>query len=175
MSQEPKPDKPWHPSPRIRAFLAAYRATCSITKAAEAAGISRRAHYRKLETSADYRLAFDAATAMAADALEDEAVRRAKEGIVRQVLYHGTPAMELVDPLDPGKGMRARMEREYSDTLLLALLKAKKPKEYAVQVRQELSGPGGGPIDSKIEVIFVGADGSPIPAQTVAAVRAPSE
>jgi hypothetical protein len=129
----------WKPGPRIRAFLAAYRATCSITRAAAAAGISRRAHYRKLETSADYKVAFEAATAMAADSLEDEAVRRAKEGIVRQVLYHGSPAMELVDPLDPEKGMKARLEREYSDQLLLALLKAKKPKEYRDRLEHDVA------------------------------------
>ena len=135
-SKEPKA---WNPSPRIRAFLAAYRATCSIVRASEAAGISRFAHYRMFERSAEYRAAFEAATIMGADALEDEAIRRAREGVVRQVLYHGMPAMELVDPNKPELGLKAREEREYSDPLLLALLKAKKPREYRDRLEHDVA------------------------------------
>ncbi len=60
------------------------------------------------------------------------------EGEERQVLYHGMPAMELVDPNDPDKGLKARVERERSDALIALLLKAKKPREYRDRVEHDV-------------------------------------
>lgn len=122
----------------MRAFLAAYRLTASITRAAEAAGISREAHYRLLERSAEYRAAFAAATAIAGDRLEDEAVRRAVEGVERPVLYHGKPVLIPVDPKKLRGKKKPLLEHDYSDALLIALLKAKKPKEYKDRVEHGL-------------------------------------
>lgn len=130
--------KVWKPSARVRAFLAAYRLTASITKSAQAAGIRREAHYRLLERSEQYRREFAAATIIAADTLEDEAVRRAVEGQERPVTYHGLPVLTLRDPANPDSGTVALVEREQSDQLLLALLKAKKPREYRDRVEHGL-------------------------------------
>lgn len=132
----PSKPQPWHP--RVRAFLAAYRATASITRAASAAGISRRAHYRKLETSEAYKAEFEAATVMAGDALEDIAVQRATEGTRRPLVYHGDLVRVPKDPNDPESEIITLTETECSDTLLLALLKAKKPSQY--RDRMEHSG-----------------------------------
>lgn len=125
-----KTEETWRPSPRIRAFLAAYRATANITRAAAAAKVDRHAHYKLIETSAGYGKAFRAASKEAAQTLEDEAVRRAVEGVARPVMYHGKPVLVPVDPKKLRGKKKPLLEREYSDTLLLALLKAKKPKEY---------------------------------------------
>jgi hypothetical protein len=122
---EPQP-KPWKPSARVRAFLAAYRKTASITRAAKAARIRREAHYRLLERSVSYQAAFESAAIEAGQTLEDEAVRRAVEGIRRPLFYHG-------------KRVKGGAQREYSDTLLLALLKAKKPRDYKERVEHDLA------------------------------------
>jgi len=118
----------------VLAFLAAYRATASVTRAALAAQIRREAHYRLLERSADYRAAYKAAAIEAAQTLEDEAVRRAVEGTTRPVMYHGKRILIPADSSKPRGKKTPLLEREYSDALLLALLKAKKPKEYREKI-----------------------------------------
>jgi len=131
--------KEWNPSPRIRAFLAAYRLTCSITKAAKAAGVRREAHYRLMERSPDYKVAFNEATVIAADALEDEALRRGREGLLKPKFYHGELVMVPKNPADPEcKVFVPYLEREYSDQLLITVLKAKKPEQYRDRVEHEL-------------------------------------
>ena len=65
---------------------------------------------------------------MGADMLEDEAVRRAKDGVERPVYQGG----KLVGHV-----------QEYSDTLLIFLLKGARPEKYRDRVQRELSGPGG--------------------------------
>jgi len=142
---------------KAAAFLAAIRVYPSITAAAHAAGISRESHYRNLERSGKYRTAFDRAYKQGIQALEDEAVRRALSGVQRPVLYHGKPVTVPIDPAKPRGKRQVLMETEYSDTLMQMLLKAKKPDEYRERVTQEVSGPGGGPIDNKLEIVFVRA------------------
>ena len=166
--------------PKQRAFLRAFGMTASVTKAAAAADVDRSRHYEWLEDP-DYQRAFKQAKDAAGQALEDEAVRRAHEGVPRQSLYHGVPQYEVVVdhngrpvqvPIvddagqpeldDQGNELKRNMLapviiREYSDALLIALLKAFRPEKYA---RQELTGAGGGPIQSSLTVRFVDAPGS---------------
>src|SRR6516165_1056897 len=94
-------------TPKKARFLKAYATVCQVTLAARMAGIDRGTHYDWLQKDAEYRAQFEAATDQAAQALEDEAVRRAYEGVERPVTVAGK--RELV--------------REYSDTLLIFLLK----------------------------------------------------
>jgi hypothetical protein len=105
--------------PRIdvhqQAFLAAYSETCSITSAARAAKLNRASHYEWLARDEEYRKVFAKAHEQAADALEDEAVRRAHEGTEKPITVAGE--REIV--------------REYSDTLLIFLLKAIRPREVS--------------------------------------------
>lgn len=164
------------PEAKQAAFLAAFCETASITKAAAAARIDRTMHYRWLDEDPEYNAKFVRAKKAAAQSLKDEAVRRAHEGIQRQVIYHGRPCYEPVldnngEPVkvpvldefgapvfDDEGNEKARpiyepvMIREYSDTLLLALLKAALPAEFA---RQELTGPDGGAIQTSLTVTFV--------------------
>jgi hypothetical protein len=69
------------------------------------------------------------------DNLEDEAYRRARMGTDRPV-YQG--------------GALAGYVREYSDTLMLALLKGRRPRKFSE--KREIYGPGGGPIASNVTI-----------------------
>jgi len=109
--------------PQKRAFLAAY-ATCGVIKrAAKLAGIARETHYDWMN-DAEYASAFAQARKQAADALEDEAIRRAQLGTLEPVYANG---------------QKIGTKRRYSDSLLALLLKARKP-EYKDRIAQEHSG-----------------------------------
>lgn len=116
---------------QARAFLAAYRVTASITKAAKAAKIERQMHYRWLAHSPGYAAAFEQAKDRAAQSLEDEAVRRAHQGVLEPKFWQGEMCGHV---------------RVYSDTLLMFLLKGMRPDKYRETWKGEISGPGGGPI-----------------------------
>lgn len=114
-----------------RAFIAAYAATVSVSAAAAAAKVPRTEHYRWLLTDEVYRNSWEQTQEEAAQTLEDEAVRRAKEGVKRPVLYKGAPVKT---------GRRILYEYDYSDTLLLALLKRFRPALYREHVTAEVTG-----------------------------------
>jgi hypothetical protein len=103
-------------------FLETLKATLNIRASAEAAGVSRRTVYNWREDpefNEDVNCALDDAT----DLLESEAVRRAKDGVlrVRSVRVTG----------DDGRTVFERVEqREYSDILLIFLLKSLRPERY---------------------------------------------
>jgi hypothetical protein len=120
-----------------RAFLAAYRQTASITKAAAAAKIDRGMHYRWL-ANASYKKAFEAAQEEAAQTLEDEAIRRATEGTLEPVFYQGDMCGAV---------------RRYSDGLMQFLLRGFKPQKYAS--RTELTGPNGGPLEVSLADVML--------------------
>jgi hypothetical protein len=120
-----------------RLFLAAYRQTASITKAAAAAKVDRTIHYRWLHNEA-YKAAFAAAQEEAAQVLEDEAVRRATEGTLEPVYY---------------QGLKVGAVRRYSDGLMQFLLRGFKPQKYSAKA--EITGADGGPIKTEIAIRFV--------------------
>jgi hypothetical protein len=117
---------------KVRAFLAAYKLTGDITRAAKAVPIDRGLHYRWLKISDRYVKAFQAATEEFADVLEGEAIRRANEGILEAVFYQGQPCGAI---------------RVYSDGLMQFLLRGMKPGKYSTRVSAEVSGPGGAPVE----------------------------
>jgi len=99
-------------------MLAAYAETCSVSRAAEVAGVGRRTHYDWLNADEKYRCAFEQIQDQAAQTLEDEAVRRAHEGVERPMTIAG----------------KREVVRDYSDTLLIFLLKGLKPERYKERV-----------------------------------------
>ena len=105
------------------AFLAAYGRIGNVTSAATLAGVDRTTHYKWLEEDAAYVQAFAAAKEEAADWLETEAHRRAFLGVLKPI-HH--------------KGERVDYVREYSDTLLIFLLKGARPEKYRDIVRHEI-------------------------------------
>lgn len=131
------------------AFLAAFKVTANLSKSAEIVGIERQLHYRWLETDEAYAVAFEQAKHEAAQSLEDEAVRRAHEGILEPVIYQGALCTEVIRDKDgkiqyDRKGNakeRPLVVRKQSDTLLLALLKAWKPEKYRETFKGEIAMP----------------------------------
>lgn len=114
------------------AFCAALAAAGgSVTRACEAVGVSRTTAYRWREEDAEFAAEWDRAKAIGLDALEDEALRRAFEGVEVPVLHHGKVVSTV---------------RNYSDTLTIFLLKGGKPEKYRERVSTELTGAGGGPV-----------------------------
>jgi len=111
------------------AFLAAFAQTGNIRRAAESSGCSRAAHYKWLD-GAEYAKAFAVAQEEAADRLEEEARRRAVEGLRRYKFHQGLPVM------DPETGT-AYIEHEYSDVLLMFLLKGARPDKFAQRIKAE--------------------------------------
>lgn len=117
-------------------FLDRYPRYCQVDKTAKAAGIDRTTFYKWLEDDEDFAKAFEDAKKRAVETLEAEAFRRGVKGILKPVFY---------------KGGRCGQIREYSDTLLIVLLKANAPEKY--RERHEISGPGGGPLKSELNII----------------------
>lgn len=117
------------------AFLSAYAETGNIKQAAEAAQVGRRSHYRWLAADKRYAEAFAEATEQAGDALEQEARRRAVDGVDEPVFYQGA---------------QCGLVRKYSDTLLIFLLKGVRPEKF--KDRHEHTGKDGGPIQAAVVV-----------------------
>jgi cytochrome P450 len=112
------------------AFLAAYAKDATLKVACELTGVGRRTHYDWIAQDPAYAQAFVDAEQVATDALESEARRRATEGTTEPVFYQGQQCGSI---------------RRYSDTLLIFLLKAKRPDQF--RDRFEHTGANGGPID----------------------------
>lgn len=100
-------------------LLIAYIRTGSLTRACQACSISQQAHRRWLRQDPLYAEAWADAQAALADSLEEEAIRRARDGIERPV-FQG--------------GLQVGMTTEYSDQLLMFLLKGMRPEKYRERV-----------------------------------------
>ncbi len=111
-----------------RAALSAYAQTGNLRLALEAARIGRRTHYDWLRDDPEYAAAFERAREEAADRLEEEAVRRAIEGVRRKrFTSRGDP---VIDP----ETKKQYEELIYSDTLLIFLLKGLRPEKFRESV-----------------------------------------
>jgi hypothetical protein len=126
-------------TPKKRAaFLAELARTGNVTLAAQEAKVHRTHVYQWRESDPDFAVAWDAALDQAADLLEEEARRRAYEGVPRLKFNRGKPIMVPVvgaDGLtvrdkDGNVEMVPYIEHEYSDTLLIFLLKGIRPEKY---------------------------------------------
>lgn len=113
------------------AFLLALEDSANVSKACKKAKLPRRTAYEWRDDDKEFRAEWDAALDRATDALEDEAIRRATEGTLKPVFYKGTKCGTI---------------REYSDTLLMFMLKARRPEKFKDRVTTEHIGAGGGPI-----------------------------
>jgi len=114
-------------TPNQRAFLKAFAESGLVGLAAKAADIDRGLHARWLKSSAAYRVAFETAHERAIETMEEEARRRAVEGVQEAVYYEGKVC-----------GHRLR----YSDNLLMFLLKAARPEKYVERSLVEMEHRG---------------------------------
>jgi hypothetical protein len=115
-------------SVKQRRFLAAYRETATITGAAREAGVDHKSHYRWRRECPAYAAAFDRTQHEAADMLEDEARRRAVEGV--RTIRYGRDGKPIIDPATGEPYVEVR----YSDRLLMALLRANAPEKFGGRV-----------------------------------------
>jgi hypothetical protein len=105
----------------------------SVKDACAAAKVSRQAIYQRRDSDDEFASALRAAIEDGCDDLETEARRRAVDGLVRKKFHQGVP---VIDPAT----RRQYVEREYSDTLLLALLRAHWPERYGTQTVEHKHG-----------------------------------
>ena len=131
----------------VEKFVSELAETGQVKKACEAAGITRRVAYYWRYQHAEFGLAWKNAMKIAVSVLEDEAHRRAHDG-VEEPIYHLGKCVGTV--------------HKYSDTLLIFLLKGADPNKYRDRVA--LTGEDGGPMQTEVVIrkMFVplGEDGS---------------
>lgn len=106
-------------------FLDALAEGASVTAACQCLKIGRHTVYDWRASDAAFAKAWDAAIDIGTDALEDESVRRGKDGVKRPV-YQG--------------GKLAGYVQEYLDTLLMVTLKARPPEKFRDNAHASLSG-----------------------------------
>jgi len=101
------------------AFFDALRDGRSISAACLEAGITRSSAYLWRESDPAFRTKWGECVEEGTDRLEDEALRRARDGTEKPV-YQGGKLVGTV--------------REHSDTLMIFLLKARRPQKYKDRV-----------------------------------------
>lgn len=137
-----------------RAFLSALAVAGNVSAACRAAKVDRTVAYGLRGECPEFAAEWQQALDEAADDLEAEATRRAREGVRRLKFHKGELVrLALADeegrPVLDGDGqpvMVPYVEHEYSDTLLIFLLKAHRPERFRERLSLEHSGDGGGPI-----------------------------
>ena len=107
---------------RREAFLTALADTGIVSAAASIAGITRARAYQVRKQDPGFAAAWEEAEEQAADALEAEAWRRAVDGVPEPLVSAGKIVRD-----DDGQPLAIR---RYSDNLLLALLKARRPEKF---------------------------------------------
>ena len=107
---------------RRERFLKALAETGIVSAAVAIAGTSRTRVYELRKRDAGFALAWAEAEEVAADALEAEAWRRAVEGVPEPLVSAGRVVRD-----DDGAPLAIR---RYSDMLMLALLKARRPERF---------------------------------------------
>lgn len=118
-----------------KAFLKHLAKTGRITQSARRAGFSDSRYLRTVyRDNEEFRRQWDEAMEAAADLLEDEATRRAVEGTSKPVFY---------------KGAVVGYEQQYSDQLLMFLMKGTRPEKY----RDSHQGAGGANVGDNIFVL----------------------
>lgn len=120
------------------AFLASYRQNGNITRAATDAGISRVTVFRWQEKDEQFAIRMRQAMEAAIDLLEEEARRRAYQGTTKPV-YQG--------------GKLVGVEQEYSDTLLIFLLKGARPAKYRDNARVEVATDAPTSVPPSMEIL----------------------
>lgn len=102
----------------------AFKTCAGVTRACKTTDICRDTFYRWLEDDAPFKADNEDAREQAIDCLEDEALRRAHEGIEKPVTSAG----------------KREVIREYSDSLLIFLLKATAHRSTATTYARKSAG-----------------------------------
>ncbi|KAF0235070.1 MAG: hypothetical protein FD177_229 [Desulfovibrionaceae bacterium] len=110
---------------QVDKFFAVFAATANVSEACRQAEIYRAWVYEKRREDAAFAARWAEAEEIATDALEAEARRRALEGVEKPVFYQGEECGSI---------------REFSDTLMVILLKAHRPEKFKDRSSVEQSG-----------------------------------
>lgn len=116
---------------RRKIFLAELAAHGRVATACRAAGLDRSDTYKTKDRDPEFAKQWDDALEMFIDSLEGAARLRAVEGTEKGVWH---------------QGVQVGTERQYSDSLLALMLKAKRKREYGDASKVELTGADGGPV-----------------------------
>ena len=115
----------------MKGFLAALAETGNVRRACEAAGVARSRAYELRDSDEAFALDWLRAQEEAADLLEEEARRRAVEGVDEPVF----------GSMGQGQGSgQVGTVRKYSDTLLIFLMKGANPEKYRDRSEVKHSG-----------------------------------
>ena len=120
--------------PRKRALLIAYSVCGIVSQSCKAARCSRAMFYHWRQHDKEFADALEDATEMAATNLADNAIERATHGVER--LKFDKNGMACIDP----RTGNVYVERQYSETLTIFLLKKLDPKRYGDRVEIDGSG-----------------------------------
>ena len=101
-------------------FLERFRELCLLNKTLKATKLAKTTFYRWKDADPEFKKEFEAAKVEAGDILEQEAIRRAYQGVEEPVFYQG----KQVDSVT-----------RYSDVLLIFLLKGLMPDRYSDRLR----------------------------------------
>jgi hypothetical protein len=145
---------------KLTAFCAALAETCNVGRACTAIGISRYTAYLWRKEIPEFAERWDEALKAGVLGLEDEAHRRAFEGVEDPLTHqgqftylwrikrdeNGAPVLDeqgnqVQEPvLDEQGNHKVASVRKYSDTLAIFLLKAHAPDKYRENSKLELTG-----------------------------------
>jgi len=117
----------WYP-----VFLAEVAASMNVRRACEKAEVDSTTVYDRRESDKAFAAAWDEALTRACDKAEAELYRRAVEGVEKPVTVAGN--REVIT--------------EYSNDLLMFMLRAHRPKLY--REKQEITGKDGGPVTIRV-------------------------
>ena len=116
-------------------FLAGLLEGLHVTDACKQAVVNVSVAYRRRDENEAFRSAWSKAIEIGTDALEAEAARRAYHGTLKPVFHKGEICGHV---------------REYSDSLLQFLLRARDPVRYRENQRVEHTGANGGALPIEI-------------------------
>lgn len=129
---KPKPKRKAKPWPSV--FLELFAECGNVSEACRGAGIGRTTAYRHRQADEAFALAWHDVEEEATDKMEAEAYRRGVKGVLKPVFQKGEEVGQI---------------REFSDQLLIVLLKAHKPEKYRERIDHRHSGdaPAAPPLD----------------------------
>ena len=127
----------WEPK-----FLEVLEHKGNVSEACRAAKVARRTVYEAKERHEDFAASWQESLAVAVDAIEAEAHRRAVAGIDKPIFFQGDQCATV---------------KEYSDTLMLSLLKAHLPDKYRERRDVTVGNPDGTPL--KVAIYLPEIDG----------------
>ncbi|MEM0909828.1 MAG: terminase [Pseudomonadota bacterium] len=107
-------------------FLNMLAETANVSAAARHIGMSRRRMYQIKDTDPSFAEDWENAIDEGVDSLELEARRRAKDGTSKPLMYQGEKCGEVI---------------EYSDTLMMFLLRAHRPEKYKYPEKLRVQNP----------------------------------